>query len=201
VNCFAVPFGYINDQVRDFIVKAGYEAVFTVYGQRLTHGAPNNSLGRYLMEGNKPKVFADAINFSGSTSSGGVPVTSVSTSNLSTQPAEGETIGTSLPLIKANLTSMGPIDADSAQMRISGLGQVPATFDAKTQTVSYQVTQKLRDKNCTVIITAKSGGKKVEATWSFAIDEAGGAAPAPTASAAPAVASPTAAPVPPAKKK
>ena len=201
VNCFAVPFGYINDQVRDFIVKAGYEAVFTVYGQRLTHGAPNNSLGRYLMEGNKPKVFADAINFSGSTSSGGVPVTSVSTSNLSTQPAEGETIGTSLPLVKANLTSMGPIDADSAQMRISGLGQVPASFDAKTQTISYQVTQKLRDKNCTVIITAKSGGKKVEATWSFAIDEAGGGAPAPAASAAPAVASPTAAPVPPAKKK
>lgn len=42
VNCFAVPFGYINDQVREFIKKNGCEAIFTVYGQRLTFGAPND---------------------------------------------------------------------------------------------------------------------------------------------------------------
>ena len=36
VNCFAVPYGNINDQVREVAMKAGYEAVFTVYGQRLT---------------------------------------------------------------------------------------------------------------------------------------------------------------------
>ena len=58
-------------------------------------------------------------------------------------------------------------------MRISGLGLVPATYDEKTQTVSYQVTQKLRDKSCTVIISAKSGPKKVEASWSFSIDDGG----------------------------
>jgi len=55
-------------------------------------------------------------------------------------------------------------------MRVSGLGVVPASYDPKTQTVSYQVTQKVRDK-CSVIVEAKSGGKKVEAHWSFAIDE------------------------------
>ena len=201
VNCFAVPFGYINDPVREFIKKSGYEAIFTVYGQRLTYGAPNDSLGRYLMEGNKPKVFADAASFSGSTSGGSVPVTSVSTSTLSTQPVEGETVGTSLPLIKANLSSMGPIDAGSAQMRISGLGPVLASFDEKTQTISYQVTQKLRDKNCSVIITAKSGGKKVEASWSFLIDEAGGAAPPPTASETPLPVESVAPTATPAKKK
>src|SRR5215213_10831716 len=63
INSFAVPFGYINDPVREFLKKGGYEAIFTVYGQRLTYGAPNDSLGRYLMEGNKPKVFSDATNF------------------------------------------------------------------------------------------------------------------------------------------
>src|SRR3954470_20420164 len=89
VNCFAVPFGYINDQVREYIVKAGYEGVFTVYGQRLTYGAPNNSLGRYLMEGNKPKVFEDAINFTGSTSGGAVPVAEVSKAEIQAQPADG----------------------------------------------------------------------------------------------------------------
>lgn len=198
VNCFAVPFGYINDQVREFIKKAGYEAVFTVYGQRLTFGAPNDSLGRYLIEGNKPKVFSDAANFNGSTSGGSVPVAEVSTSGLSTQPAEGETVRTGLPLIKADLTSMGPIDKGSLQMRVSGLGLVPASFDDKTQVVSYQVTQKLRDKNCSVIVAATSGGKKVEAHWSFMIDD--GSAPAGSAASAAPAGAQTPSPSP-AKKK
>lgn len=186
VNSFAVPFGYINDQVRDFIKKAGYEAIFTVYGQRLTHGSPNDSLGRYLMEGNKPKVFAEAANFSGSSSGGSAPVAEYSTSELNVQPADGETVKTSLPMIKADLSGLGPIDKGSVQMRMSGLGLVPASFDEKTQTISYQTTQKLRDKSCTVIVSAKSGGKKVETTWTFKIDDGGSSAPPPAASASPA---------------
>ena len=81
---------------------------------------------------------------------------------------------------------MGEIEKGSVQMRVSGLGLVPASFDEKTKMISYQVTQKLRDKNCTVLISAKSGGKKVEATWTFTIDEAaaGNAAPAASAPAA-----------------
>ncbi|HSH38806.1 MAG TPA: hypothetical protein VK993_08470, partial [Chthoniobacterales bacterium] len=74
----------------------------------------------------------------------------------------------------------------SVQVRISGLGLVPASFDEKTQTVSYQVTQKLRDKSCTVIIAAKSGAKRVEANWTFNVEDTG----APAAPAAPAGGSP-----------
>lgn len=188
VNCFAVPFGYINDEVREFIMKAGYEALFTVYGQHLGYTSPNNSLGRYLMEGNKPKVFSDALNFGSSAGTGAAPVAEVATGSLSAQPGDGSTVNTSLPLIKANLTSMGEIDKGSVQMRVSGLGLVPASFDEKTKMISYQVTQKLRDKNCTVLISAKSKGKKVEASWTFTIDEAsaGNAAPTTPTAAAPA---------------
>ncbi|MBA3273973.1 MAG: polysaccharide deacetylase family protein [Chthoniobacterales bacterium] len=192
VNSFAVPFGYINDQVREFIRKAGYEAIFTVYGQRLTYTSPNDSLGRYLMEGNKPKVFSDAANFSGSASGGAAPVTETSADNIQAQPASGETVSTAMPLIRANLSAMGPIDAGTVQMRLSGVGVVPATFDEKTQMVSYQPTQKLRDSSCTVIITAKSSDKKVEATWTFNV--ADGAAGAPAGTSSPAAASPAASP-------
>ena len=178
VNCFAVPYGNINDRVRDVAKKEGYEAVFTVYGQRLVHNAPNNSLGRYLIEANKPKVFAEAINFSGAASSGAAPVEEIGAAELSTQPANGETVKTAMPLIKANLASMGPLDNGSVQMRMSGLGLVPATYDAKAQTITYQVTQRLHDKTCTVFISAKSGGKKVEAHWAFTIDESSSGAPA-----------------------
>lgn len=184
VNCFAVPYGNINDKVREVAQRAGYEAVFTVYGQRLTMGAPNNSLGRYLMEANKPKVFSEAVNFTGATSGGAAPVAEVAPANLATQPANGETVKTALPLIKANIASFGAIDAGSVQMRISGLGLVPASYDEKAQTVAYQVTQRLRDKTCTVFVTAKSGGKKVEAHWSFTIEENAAGAPAGPSAAA-----------------
>ena len=114
----------------------------------------------------------------------------ISTPASKAQPADGETVNTALPLMKADLSSMGPIDKGSVQMRLSGLGLVPASFDEKTQTVSYQTTQKLRDKSCTVIVSAKSGGKKVEATWSFTIDEGGADMPPPAAGAASPAASP-----------
>lgn len=183
VNSFAVPFGYINDQVRNYISKAGYEGVFTVYGQRLTYSSPNDSLGRYLMEGNKPKVFEDAINFGSGTNA--PAVAEYSTTDLQAQPYEGETVQTATPLIKANLTSMGQIDKGSIQLRISGVGLVQPSFDEATNTVTYQPTQKLKDKSVTVIIAATSGGKRVEAHWTFNIDEAAlnAAAPAPSAAA------------------
>ena len=101
----------------------------------------------------------------------------VGAKDLSTQPADGDTVRTPLPLIKANLSGVGQIDPASVQMRVSGLGVVPASFDPKTGTVSYQVTQKLRDKSCTVIVSAKSAGKRLEAHWTFGIDQAASVAP------------------------
>src|SRR5437762_7828370 len=36
VNCFAVPYGFYNQHVKDVATRAGYEAIFTVYGQPIT---------------------------------------------------------------------------------------------------------------------------------------------------------------------
>jgi peptidoglycan/xylan/chitin deacetylase (PgdA/CDA1 family) len=183
VNCFAVPFGNYNEHVKQVARNAGYEAMFTVYGQPITFNSSLDSLGRYAIEANKPKVFADAVKMIGAPTSGGAPVAEVGAKDLSTQPADGETVRTALPLIKANLSGIGQIDPGSVQMRVSGLGVVPASYDPKTGIVSYQVTQKLREKTCTVIVGAKSQDKKVEAHWTFGIEEA--AAPAPRAVAKP----------------
>ncbi|MBX6324803.1 MAG: polysaccharide deacetylase family protein [Chthoniobacterales bacterium] len=184
VNCFAVPFGNYNEHVKEVARNAGYEAMFTVYGQPITFTSPMDSLGRYAIEANKPKVFADAVRMIAAPTSGGAPVAEVGAKDIAPQPADGETVHTALPLIKANLSAIGQIDPGSVQMRVSGLGLVPASYDPKTGTVSYQVTQKLRDKSCSVILSAKSGGKKIEAHWTFGIDEgaAGGANPPTPAS-------------------
>src|SRR5438445_827282 len=177
VNCFAVPFGTYNEHVKEIARNAGYEAMFTVYGQPITYTSPMDALGRYAIEANKPKVFEDAVRMIATSSGGpGAPaVAVVGPQNLQTEPADGTTVRSALPLIKANLSAVGQIDPASVQLRISGLGLVPASFDPKTGVVSYQVTQKLREKNCTVILTAKSGDKKVETHWTFGIDESGAA--------------------------
>src|SRR5213595_3430475 len=177
VNCFAVPYGFYNQHVKDVAKNAGYEAVFTVYGQPITFRSTMDSLGRYLLEGNKPKVFVDAISMIATSSGGGAPVAAIGSSNIASKPTDGETIRNPLPLISANLSAFGAIDPGSVTMRVSGLGVVPASFDPKTNTVSYQVTKKLRDK-CSVIVEAKSGGKKVEAHWTFAVEGAGSPAAA-----------------------
>lgn len=197
VNCLAVPYGFHNDHVRDVTMKADYEALFTVYGQPIGLHTPLNSVGRYLMEANKPKTFTDALAALATTASG--PTTSaVSASNLQTQPADGETIKNPLPLIKANIASLGAIDPGTLpEMRVSGLGKVDSSYDPKTTTVAYQVTQRLKDKTCTVIISAKAGGKKVETNWTFKIDDGTGAPPAasaPPSTPSPPAASPASAP-------
>jgi peptidoglycan/xylan/chitin deacetylase (PgdA/CDA1 family) len=186
VNCFAVPFGSYNEHVKEIARGAGYEAMFTVYGQPITFTSPLDSIGRYAIEANKPKVFEDALKMIGTSSGGASAVAEVGAKDLATQPADGETVRTTLPLIKANLSGVGQIEPGSVQMRVSGLGVVPANYDPKTGNVLYQVTQKLRDKSCTVILSAKSEGKKVEAHWTFGIEEgATGGVTAPKPAATP----------------
>lgn len=186
VNCFAVPYGFYNQHIKEVCKAAGYEAVFTVYGQPLTYNSPPiDSLGRFMIEGNKPKVFVDAVKMIGASAGGGPAVAEVGAKDLATQPADGETVRTALPLIKANFSGIGAIEPASVQMRVSGLGVVPASYDPKTGTVSYQVTQKLREKTCTVIVSAKSEGKKVEAHWTFGVEEGVGGAASPSPSPTP----------------
>ena len=115
----------------------------------------------------------------------------------------GETIGNSKPLIKANLATLGEIDPGSVEMRISGFGPVAVKYDPATKTAQYQVTQKLREPEYTVIITAKSKGKRIETKWDFKYDSTAalsGSGPSTDASALPPQATP-AAPIPAAPAK
>jgi hypothetical protein len=158
--------------------------MFTVYGQPITFRTPNDSVGRYLIEANKYKVFSDAIGMIASSGGGsGAPaVASIGASNLQAKPADGEVVRSAMPLISANLSAFGQIDAGSVKMRVSGVGLVQPAFDAKSNSVTYQPTQKL-GKQTTVIVEATSGGKRVQGQWMFQVDDAalnGPAAPAPS---------------------
>ena len=184
VNCIAYPFGNWSPKVRELVKEAGYEAAFTVYGQRIGHSSPPyDILGRYAVAQTNPKIFQDALTMQGGGAGGPLPanpaLAQMASASMITQPMQGETITNSKPVIKANLATMGDVDPKSVEMRISGLGKVPAQYDAATKTVSYAVPQPLVDKNYSVILNATVGGKRAETRWDFNYDPTKAAAPKP----------------------
>ncbi|MDD5348841.1 MAG: polysaccharide deacetylase family protein [Chthoniobacteraceae bacterium] len=182
VSTFSYPYGLHTPQVLDVVKKAGYEAAFTVYGQRIGFSADPILIGRYAVEVAKPKIFHDALGMIGggmglgtaaSVSAPVVSQTPAANPALNAKPAEGATVSDPKPRIQAVLTSLGTIEPGSVTMRISGFGPVPAQYDEATQTVSYQpTTRPLRDKEYTVFVGAKVAGKRTEVRWSFKFDPA-----------------------------
>ena len=173
VTSLAYPYGLHNETVRAVAKEAGYEAAFTVYGQRVGHGADATMIGRYAIESTKPQVFQQAIAYTGPvSSSGGTAAVMPAAATMITQPMDGETVSDPSPEIKVNLATLGNVDPKSVTMRLSGLGLVPAVYDAETKTLSYKLTQKMYARQITVIVGATADGRKAETRWSFNIGPA-----------------------------
>ena len=170
VEALALPYGFYNAHVQEMAKKAGYEAIFTVYGQKIGHSSSNAALGRYMIEANKPKVFASAVRFGGGSMMDTEPVAEFSGSGLNTEPAADATIADARPVIKVNLASLGALEPGTLAMRVSSLGAVNAKYDPATKTYTFQPATKLKDNRYSVIVTGKADGKKVEARWGFTVD-------------------------------
>src|SRR5215469_13686404 len=173
ILAFAFPYGTHNEVVRKTAQEAGYQALFTVYGQHMGIDAPADQLGRYAVESMHPDVFKMAVNFGANDGvAPGTEATQLASAAMVTQPMNEEKISNSRPVIKANLASMGEVEPDSVEMRISGYGVVPAKYDPQTKLVSYAFTQNLVPRTYTVILSAKVKGKRVETRWNFTVDPA-----------------------------
>ena len=176
VKAFALPYGLRDDHVTEAARLAGYEAIFTIYGQKITYASPLDSLGRYIIAADKPKLFAEAIHFLdlpatvGGRSGPGAPaaplVFKVDPAKAEVQPADGSVISDKFPVLQANLAAFGSVAPKSVSMRISGLGPVPASYDPETRIARYKILG-LRGGEYTVIVSAKVGDQKVETRWTF----------------------------------
>lgn len=170
-NTIAYPFGNNNARVHEAAKAAGYEAAFTTYGARLGMTTPAMALGRYDVTTKDAKgvdSFTVAVSFHGMAAPGGeAAIGQEAAISMVTEPPNGENITDPMPTIKANLETMGALDAGSVIMRVSGLGPVPAKFDTTSKNISYTVPSPLRPGSYRVIISAKSNGRPIETGWSF----------------------------------
>jgi hypothetical protein len=171
----AYPFGKHNAVVEKAVKDAGYEAAFTVYGHRLGHNAPAMSLGRYDVTAKGPAGydgFTLATSFQGPLASGEPVLAQDAASSMITQPMNNATIREGTPTLKANLSTMGDIDLASVEMRVSGIGKVPAKIDKASKSITYTISdsQRLRPGIQTVIISGNVGARKAETRWSFTVD-------------------------------
>jgi peptidoglycan/xylan/chitin deacetylase (PgdA/CDA1 family) len=168
VNAFAYPYGLNNATVRDLVKQTGYQVAFTVWGRRIGYGADPMTIGRYGVESTKPKIFEEAVNFTGAVDGESADLMPAAPS-IATQPGDGETVTGSPAEIKANLATFGNVDPKSVTMRISGIGLVQASYDPETKFISYKLANKIYARQVTVIVAATVNAKKIEARWSFNI--------------------------------
>lgn len=185
VTTLAYPFGIHNDAIAQKAIEAGYEAAFTVNGQKALHSSPAGKIGRYIVQSDKEFTFTNALKFGGG--GGSAPNAAVAASNpaaatMLTVPAQGEVIADPRPELKINLATLGEIDPKTVEMRISGFGLVPATYDPVSQNLSYKLHTRLREPEITVLVSARAGGKRVATNWTFRYDPT---APTPTPTPAP----------------
>ncbi|HEY5792586.1 MAG TPA: polysaccharide deacetylase family protein, partial [Chthoniobacterales bacterium] len=176
VKTLAYPFGIHNANVMAQGLAAGYEALFTVEGKKIGFDVDPAKVGRYVIQSGHPIIFKAATSFGSATLapaavSAGAPA-GAQKGSIPTLPAAGETIGEQMPLIEADLSSMGNVDPKSVEMRISGFGQVSAVYDPVSKKLTYQPVQRLRERVTTIAVSAKGPNGRVETRWSFTIDPA-----------------------------
>lgn len=169
---FAYPEGRYNAKVLDMVKVGGFEAAFTVYGQRITHGAHADRIGRYAWYAKRPQDLEQALNFNGPLSSSEeepAAAREIAAAMLLTQPPNGDSISETEPLLKANLSALGAFDDKTLTMRLSGVGLIQFKFDSGSRIIEARPKQPLKTGEYTVVVSAKAGDKKVETQWSFRV--------------------------------
>ncbi len=205
VLTLAYPYGIHNGEVRAAARAAGYEAMFTVAGRKVDISSPADELGRYIIQSGHPQIFRAAAAFGPEGTERLVaapaaygPQTSATTADpgLPTRPANGGVTTERRPVISADLSSLGPVAADSLEMRVSGHGIVPVVWDEATRTATAALRGKINDQRVMVTLSGTAGGRKFNTAWSFQVEPAAAVPEFPAAVEMAAMEKPATAPAP-----
>ncbi|MFT4177450.1 MAG: polysaccharide deacetylase family protein [Luteolibacter sp.] len=178
VTAYAYPGGFNTEEMHAVADEVKYQYLFTVLPGKVKRDSPNKTLPRYMPFGNTDRPFQDSITFrEGTTTSSpslpGGPSAKPETTPYPVQPEPGSIINTRTPEIVADLSTVPDLDPKTLTMKISGFGEVPATYSPETKQFSWKMNRRLRQKSTLVRVDWKNTAGKAPQTplrWSFQID-------------------------------
>jgi peptidoglycan/xylan/chitin deacetylase (PgdA/CDA1 family) len=174
---YAYPGGFHTEEMLALGNEFGYSHLFTVIPGKVTRATPDDTVPRYMILGNYDKIFEFATTFRDSGSSAAQPegaiVGMIQTTPFPVKPEAGAIINSRMPEISADLSKLGNYDPSTLVMKVSGFGEVPASFTPESGKYSWQVNRSLRQPICKVSVSWKDpAGKPAETPlhWTFQID-------------------------------
>ena len=166
---FAYPEGRYSPKVLEVVKEAGYDAAFTTFGQRITHSAAQDKIGRYAWYTKRPNDLDGGFAFSGPVAASAESEVQPAASTMITMPMEGDIVTEPRPLLKVNLATLGEVEPASVALRLSGVGPIPAKYDAASKNLEGRPPEALKPGAYTATVSVKVAGKKVETHWKFAV--------------------------------
>ncbi len=177
VTTYAFPGGFHTDEMLSLGREFGYTHMFTVMPGKVTRSTPNELLPRYIILGNHDRIFELAVSFRDADSPAADPAGALSgliqTTPHPVRPEAGVIINSRLPEISADLSGVEDLNPSTLVMKVSGFGEVPASYSPESRSFSWPVNRRLRHTTTQVAVTWRdSAGKPPEnpLRWSFRID-------------------------------
>jgi peptidoglycan/xylan/chitin deacetylase (PgdA/CDA1 family) len=171
---FAFPYGKYNNRILELCSGSGYELGITVAPKKAAYGEPNLELGRFIIHGDDDTNFNAAMSFRGAFSpTGGSAGLSLSgLPEVTLWPEDQGIVTTRLPRIETDLSKVEGIEPSGITMRVSGFGEVPCVFDARSGRLHFQVTEPLRSERVQVQVRFQRKGREKPDTikWAFSVD-------------------------------
>ena len=177
VSTYAFPGGFHTPEMLSLGSELGYSHMFTVMPGKVTRATPDDRIPRYMILGNYDKIFEFATTFIDPNNPLAQPEGAISGLIQATphpvRPEAGMIVNSRLPEIEADLSAVAYLDPSSLVMRVSGFGQVPASYSPETGRFAWTVNRPLRHLTTQVSVSWKDAdGNPPEKPlrWSFQID-------------------------------
>lgn len=177
VTTYAYPGGFHTEEMFPLAEEFGYTHLFTVLPGKIRRSHDDRILPRYIILGTHDRIFDLATTFTeAAVASGSLPAEATlarQTTPVPVKPEPGSVVGDRMPLLAADLSTVGDLDPKTLSMKVGGFGEVPAVFDPGSKSFTWKINRRLRSPTCQVSVTWRDTAGKappIPLRWTFRID-------------------------------
>lgn len=175
IDTYVYPGGHFDTDMYPIIDEYQYDHLFTCIPGKTIRDTPNREVPRYIILGKDKDdyIFKHATTFKASSKSRASAGAIFEKTDHPVSPDSGQKITTRLPTITADLSKVENMDINTIEMRIAGMGKVPAIYNTEKKTISWTVNRPLRFPACVVTVQWRLEGQNKHEpalTWTFVVD-------------------------------